>query len=407
MFSHDKTKETNALGGGGRRWRRSMAFVTAFASTMLSLVTLSNIGVIATASAAEPPVKMVQALGSFNKFYSHASSGKSTDSEFRFDFVMEVPKGTVLTNGAGLILQYDFSGNYKGSWGNGVRADNQRGWNNRTCKIIPTMNLGIKDINNQYRIVRIDNQGAVDWVTITMQGDLGKTYDKASPMPGNAPFPVYETMQAVVRVGGVLQYMSYQWKATVFDSNNSWNPNSQKKASAVVGQNYTWGMNGNNSIYYANGIINSQTAWGYVVTDNYPVIDSMKLAIRFMSPWANNKKAIAGGACTSVTSFYYQWVDAWGTPTSNTPIPVQRPATATNNGSKLYAPEMGVTLDMGPIDFSGDGPGYYKLVVWPIAVNPSLADPTTCFGFDYYAGSVGDLDAQNAFTVGSVFVLGS
>jgi len=364
---------------------------------MVSGVLAGWSSITSVAQAAPSQVRLVQVLGKFDKFFA---SGGDSDSEFRLDFVMEVPSGTVKADGRGLSLKYDNDGTFKGTYGPGIEAQsqNQGGWWIDAGGLIPTANLRNQDIDQQYRIIRIDKFGPVDRVTISMQGDLSGRYDQTSPLTGSAPYSLPVTMQAGVKVGDSWQYFSYQYKVTVFDTSTLYAPDSQKKVSAIVGWDRQWGLP------------NAQTPWGYVINDADPVVPKGKMFVTFVSPWASNDAAKSAGACTSATSFYYQWLRNDGTPALLTPSPVKKTITPTSSAYTTPQPAFGTTLiDLsanGELDFAGDGPGYYRLVVWPIAVNPSLSDPTACTGHSYYADSVGDLSHRNAFTVGSVFYTG-
>ncbi|MDR0283773.1 MAG: hypothetical protein LBI33_02640, partial [Propionibacteriaceae bacterium] len=382
------------------RW---LAGITAFV-LLLGMIGATNGWVSQAVAAGTPTARLVQVLGKMDKFYSQATYGNASDSEFRLDFVMEVPAGTVKADGSGLYLRYDYQGTFTGTYGPGIQVDNQgRGgdWMDEGG-LITTPNLGAGDINQQYRIVRIDHFGPTDRVTVSMQGDLGGNYDVASTKPGRAPFQLPVTMQARVTVGGTYQYFSYQYMVTVFDVSSGYLAGSQQKVSAMVGWDVYW--------YTSTG--NSQTAWGYVINKTNAVIPPQNMVVAFHSPWydpAGVNPATQAGMCTATTSFYYQWLRSDGSPTSLTPTPQLQTITPTNNSFMARIAE-GTLVDMSPasapVSFAAEGPGYYRLVAWPIAVNPTLGDPTACTDYSYYKDSVGKLDAQNAFTVGSVFYTG-
>ena len=381
--------------------RRVIASATAFA-LMLGILFL---GIAQWASpqaeAAKPqPVRLVQVLGKFDKFFWR---NQNSDSELRLDFVMEAPAGRVKPNGSGLRLEYEYTGAYHGPVGTGINARQQGGgtWQN-AGNLITTPNLGANDISQQYRIVRIDNFGPVDRITISMQGDLGNQFDRPSTLPGHAPYSLPVTMQAGVDISGNgnWQYFSYQYVATVFDATNSYGPDYlEVKPSANLGWDHIWGM------------FNAQSPWGYVVTEENPVVPKERMFVKFLSPWDINTQAKNANACTSVTSFYYQWYRSDGTPASGiTEGPQVKDIKPTAYAERADNPRFGGSvIDLGAdggVDFTGEGPGYYRLVVWPQATNPTMANPEACTGHSYFTDSIGKLDHQNAFTVGSVFVLG-
>ncbi|MDR0284395.1 MAG: Ig-like domain-containing protein, partial [Propionibacteriaceae bacterium] len=373
-----------------------LAGLTAFAVLIGAVVATGGWLAPGAEAAGTGAARLVQVLGKFDKFYTLAAGNGATDSEFRLDFVMEVPAGAVKADGTGLELKYDFNGTYTGTYGPGIQADNQTGGTWYTAgTLITTPNLAYGNINQEYRIVRIDHFGPTDRVTISMQGDLGGNYDAASLLPGHAPYQRPVTMQAHVTGNGLNQYFSYQYEVTVFDTEALYAPDSQEKVAAMVGWDWTWpGLP-----------VNSQTSWGYVVGGANPAVPAGMMVVAFESPWYGLAAAVNAGECTDTTSFYYQWLRNDGSPTSLTPTPVRQTITPTNAASTATL-AAGTLVDMSPtgsLDFSAEGPGYYRLVAWPIAVNPNQP---SCNGSDYYTGSVGDLASQNAFTVGSVFYTG-
>jgi adhesin/invasin len=358
--------------------------------------------VAGVAQGAKPEVeyvaRLVQVLGKFDKFFV---AKNHSDSELRLDFVMEVPAGSVSETGGGLDLRYDANGTFKGVVGLGIRVDNQGAggaWRSAGNRI-ETENLGPKDINQQYRIVRIDRYGPVDRITISMQGDLFGDYDKPSPLPGGEPFKMPVTMQARVTVKGADQYFSYQYIGTVIDTTTGYTGGEKRRPSPVIGWDHIWNMPEPE---------NAQSPWGYVLKDSNPSLPARKMFVRFVSPWHNDKTAEQAGLCTSVTSFHYQWIRNDGTPTEATRTPIRETIVPTIEPYVTDNPNFGTTLidiARNGISFKDEGPGYYRLVAWPVATNPTLSGKK-CSDSSYYEESIGNLAHPNAHTVGSVFYTG-
>jgi len=349
----------------GRRWRRPMALIAAFASSLLGLGALSQVIAApqATAAGSGPVFRLVQVLGKQDRLFV----GNGTDSEFRLDFVFEVTAGTVSANGTGLNLAYDYNGRYTGTYGPGIRTDNQPNWSNMNAgNIITTTNLGPGDMNQQYRIIRIDNYGAVDRVTVSMIGDLAGAFDTSNPNGDGSPKAYPVTMQASANIGGTTQYFSYQYQASIYNVSTTYSSQYIKeKVAPILPYDNVFGVAGGNS----------QWNWGYVVPSTAAQLPSQKMYLGFISPWRDTTAANAANVCTQVNSFYYQWIRSDGTPASITPQPVLASITGMASNGEWGSTALGSQggnppkeYDFGAgVDFTNDGPGYYRMVAWPIA----------------------------------------
>ena len=262
------------------------------------------------------------------------------DDEFRMDFVVRVPAGD-------LINHIDYTYDFGGTW-----------W---TANEVAGTGTG-----QEYQIVNRTNVGADDLVAITLRGDANI----------DVPCPS-QSVTASVRVfapGGTLQFSDpTPW--VVYNHNEACAGNGMPDVN-VPSDNWWSAPSGN-----------SQSGFGAITSTG--VIANT--ANTFILQADNTNFGRLTNDCEVTDSMAYQWVHEDNTPSNLTPTPVTA-AVVPNLGDVTKA------LTLGTQNFTGDSPGYYKLLVWPNAHNANNGNSPDCTARNFTPG-----DVNNAFQVGSVF----
>lgn len=345
-----------------RTWAALRTWLTIVLAAVLTATGLHLLVLPApTATAADAPT-VYRMLGWNNKSYSPGD-------ELRFDFVLKVAAGEDVTR-----LRYGFT---PGAAPNTIATANTGA---------TAFNL---DVTNQYRVMDRINSGGHDYLAISVHGDADwpNTPCDASNLSGAAHTFNFDADTASGTATGSFVLRSHSpvancatsrpMVATTFD--NWWN--------STAGT--------------------SQDGWGFDVGSaglGTSVVPSGKVIIDAINPNHGNADP---AKCGLTTKFHYQWVDQDNQPSLLTPTPVlvtgvtshrdsesnvQVGTEAVENGaSSGNAVGFPSTFDLGP-----DGPGYYKLMVWPVAESPQV-------GVNCGASSFDPTDIAQGWQVAGVF----
>ena len=340
----------------GRRGRwRVLVAVLALVASSVSFSAISS----TPAVAAGPPPVLYKFLGGNNK-------GDDLNDEFRADFVVRVNHGETLTN-----VQYTFSP------GGGYIAASAQTPTVYRSSIDQNYSIMSTIVNGPYDYLAISLHGDADWFTNCSAGQYGQ--------PISMPIQV-STASGTVTIPNTITSFAYGYCAGV------------NRPTMSTTWDFAWGS----------GVGTSQDNFGLNIGSN-GLGTQVADAGRFILDAINAGSSLGGAAqpadCGNTTSVFYQWVDQNNVPVASlTPTPVPLPVTSHFGNSivPVYALENGSTTGTtagfpSTFSFAAAGPGYYKLLAWPVATS-SGTGAVSCVGRTWSPASIGD-----GWQVGSVF----